>query len=308
MNKIKLWLRELRAPFFTASVVPVLVGTSLAFAVEGVFLWHLFILAVFAMVFLHAGANIANDYFDHTSGNDWVNKNVTPFSGGSQLIQQKLLSPREVITGSLLCLTIGIAIGLVIYWLTKSNFVLILGIIGAVGGYFYTAWPLRLSYRGAGEIVIAFLFGILPVYGSYHIQTGKIGIIPLMPGLLTAVLIFLIIFVNEFPDAPADTAVNKRTLVVMLGTKKAVRIFRLSIILAYLICLTAAIIYPWMRIAALLFMLTLPLALTAWQKINTYLLTPTDLTANKLIILWHLTAGLLISIGLTIKGLQHLFN
>ena len=78
--KIIIWLRELRAPFFTASIIPVLVGTALAYATAGIFQPLLFILALLAIVSLHAGANMANDYFDHLSRNDWINRNVTPFS------------------------------------------------------------------------------------------------------------------------------------------------------------------------------------------------------------------------------------
>ena len=59
-----------RPQFLTASVSPVLVGSSLGFAIAGTFNWPLFLLALFGMMALHAGANIANDYFDSLSGND----------------------------------------------------------------------------------------------------------------------------------------------------------------------------------------------------------------------------------------------
>ncbi len=130
------------------------------------------------MMALHAGANIANDYFDSLSGNDWANKNVTPFSGGRQFIQQNILSPKATLAASLFCLALGALLGLVILYLTHSWFILILGLIGLLGGFFYTAPPVKLGYRGVGEIAIAFLFGILPVYGSYYLQTGAIDIIP----------------------------------------------------------------------------------------------------------------------------------
>ena len=91
LSRLSIALRELRAPFFTASIIPVLVGTALAYAAKGIFNPLLFTLATITMIFLHAGANMANDYFDHLSGNDWGNRNPTPFSGGSQLIQQGLI-------------------------------------------------------------------------------------------------------------------------------------------------------------------------------------------------------------------------
>jgi 1,4-dihydroxy-2-naphthoate octaprenyltransferase len=157
-SKLLLWLLELRAPFFTASALPVIVGTAAAYSQTGYFNLILFILAVSATVALHAGANIANDYFDHISRNDWLNDNKTPFSGGSRLIQQNLLTAGEVIVGAWIALFIGAGIGLIIVILTKSFFVLLLGIIGLLGGYFYTATPFKLGYRTAGEITIGLLF------------------------------------------------------------------------------------------------------------------------------------------------------
>ena len=85
-SKAGIWVRQLRAPFFTASVVPVLVGSSLGFLAAGGFEVGLFLMALVAMVGLHAGANIANDYFDHKSGNDWANSNHNMFTGGSRLV------------------------------------------------------------------------------------------------------------------------------------------------------------------------------------------------------------------------------
>ena len=135
-SKLTLWLKELRAPFFTASALPVIVGTAIAYSQTAQFNVILFILALFATVALHAGANIANDYFDHISGNDWLNDNKTPFSGGSRLIQQNLLTPGEVIVGAWIALFIGASIGLIIVILTKSFFLLLLGIIGLLADIF----------------------------------------------------------------------------------------------------------------------------------------------------------------------------
>ena len=84
-----IWLGEVRAPFLVASAVPVIVGSAAGFTASGQFHWGFFIAALFGAMLLHAGANVANDYFDHASGNDEANHNLTPFSGGSRVIQQR---------------------------------------------------------------------------------------------------------------------------------------------------------------------------------------------------------------------------
>jgi 1,4-dihydroxy-2-naphthoate octaprenyltransferase len=242
-SKIILWLKELRVPFFIASALPVIVGTSVAFAHTGQFNLILFILAVFATVAIHAGANIANDYFDHISKNDWLNENKTPFSGGSRMIQNNLLTPKEILIGSWMFLAIGAVLGIAIVIMTKSLFVLSLGVIGILGGYFYTATPFKLGYRTAGEITIGLLFGILPVYGSYYIQTKNFTTTPLLPGVIVALLIFQIILANEFPDFPADRAANKKTLVVTLGIKNAASFYKAILIVLCIIAVIYSIAY-----------------------------------------------------------------
>ena len=219
-----------RPKFLVASAAPVLVGSALGFATTGTFSLYLFILALLAIMALHAGSNLANDYFDHTSRNDWVNQNPTPFSGGSRFIQQGILSPKIILLTALLALTAGAAIGILIVLLTRSVFILILGLIGLLGGFFYTAPPVRLGYCSVGEPAIALLFGLLPVYGSYYLQTKTIDIIPLLPAVIIGILIFLVILINEFPDVAADAAVNKRTLVVRFGIPVSVWIYRIALI------------------------------------------------------------------------------
>ena len=305
-SRLVIWLRELRVPFFTASIIPVLVGTALAYSAAGVFHPALFILAVLGMVALHAGANITNDYFDHTSGNDWLNKNVTPFSGGSQLIQQGLLSPKSVLIAAWIALSIGALIGVIIIVITKSVFILALGVAGILGGYFYTASPLRLGYKGIGELVIGLLFGVLPVYGSYYLQTGTIDLVPLVPGIIVAMLIFLVILVNEFPDAAADQAVNKRTLVVMFGDKSSVWIYRIVLIATFCIAATAMLIFRNMAILpGLLYLLTVPLAAIILKSLKKEILQKSNgRKSNRLTILLHLVGGFLLSVGFLVSGLM----
>jgi 1,4-dihydroxy-2-naphthoate octaprenyltransferase len=300
-----------RPKFLVASAAPVLVGSALGFATTGTFSSHLFILALLAIMALHSGANMANDYFDHISRNDWLNQNPTPFSGGSRFIQDGILSPKTILLLALLALTVGAAIGIVIVFLTRSIFILILGLIGLLGGFFYTAPPLRLGYRSIGEPVIAFLFGLLPVYGSYYLQTQAIDFIPhtvwltpLIPAIIVGVLIFLVILVNEFPDVAADAAVNKRTLVVRFGIPLSVWIYRIALAASYLIAALAMLIYRFFFFAGLLYLLTLPIAMVAIKAANKEdLLKPGRYRASQLTVLLHILGSLALTVGFIIFGL-----
>lgn len=309
VNFAKLFLAS-RPKFLTASASPVLVGSALGFAVAGTFDWPLFLFALFGVMVLHAGANIANDYFDHLSGNDWANKNVTPFSGGSRFIQKELLSPKSTLLASLFCFTLGAIAGVVILLMTQSIFILLIGIIGLLGAFFYTAPPVKLGYRGVGEIFIAFLFGILPVYGSYYLQAGTVDLIALPAACIVGLLIFLVILINEFPDLAADAAVNKKTLVVSFGVPVSVWIYRIAVAATFVIAVAGAVFYRLMLWPCILYLLFgLPLGIAAIGFANTKNLSTPGQTQHRacaITIILHLVGSLALSAGCLVWTFVHI--
>jgi 1,4-dihydroxy-2-naphthoate octaprenyltransferase len=293
-----------RPKFLVASVAPVLVGSCLGYATIGSFNWPLFILALLGIMAIHSGANMANDYFDHISGNDWANKNPTPFSGGSRYIQDGILTPKAILLTAISALAVGSAMGVAIIVLTKSKFILILGLIGLLGGFFYTAPPLKLGYRYIGEFIIALLFGVFPVYGSYYLQTGMIDTVPLLPALIVGILIFLVIFINEFPDLNADAAVNKRTLVVLFGVPVSIWIYRTALVASFIIA-AAMMIYRSLFFAGLLYLVTLPIAVRAVKFANREdLIKPGQYRANQVTVLLHAVGSLALAVGFIITALR----
>jgi 1,4-dihydroxy-2-naphthoate octaprenyltransferase len=302
-SRLKILFLSARPKFLTASVAPVLVGSAVGYAVTGTFQPHLFVLALLGIMALHSGANITNDYFDHLSGNDWVNKNPTPFSGGRRFIQQGILSAKATFIMAMICLAVGSAIGLLILYLTRSVFILILGIAGLLGGFFYTARPIQLGYRCFGEFVIAMLFGLFPVYGSYYLQAGRIDAKPLLPAVIVSILIFLVILINEFPDRPADAQVNKRTLVVWLGVPACVWIYRVSLSVTFavaVIMLTTSLMF----FAGLFYLLTLPLAVVTIRSANRQDLSkPGYFRASAKTVLMHTAGSLALAVGMLISAI-----
>ena len=303
-SKLIILFHASRPKFLVASVAPILVGSFLGYATVGSFNWLLFVLALLAIMAIHSGANMANDYFDHLSGNDWANKNPTPFSGGSRHIQQGTLSPKTVLLAALVALAVGSAMGVVIVILTESPFILILGLIGLLGGFFYTAPPVKLGYRYIGEFIIALLFGVFPVYGSYYLQTGTLDTVPLLPAFIVGILIFLVILINEFPDLKADAAVNKRTLVVHFGVPVSIWIYKTALAVSFLIA-AAMMIYSSMFFAGLLYLITLPIAVRAVKFANKDdLVKPGQYRASQITVLLHTIGSLALAIGFIVTALR----
>lgn len=298
LRRLKIWLKAIRAPFFTGTIIPVVLGSVLAWHNTSLFFWSKFWLTLIGAIFIHAGTNLANDYFDHISGCDEANPNPTPFSGGSRLIQQGLILPRKILFVSLASFILGATIGLYLNNISGKNVILILGIIGVFLGFFYTAKPLRIGYGSFGELAVAIGFGPLMVMGSYYVQAQTLPFSVFLISIPIGILIALVLFINEFPDYVADKSVGKRTLVVILGKKKAVILYQTLLVAAYLIVITL-IIFKLLPPISLIMFLSLPLALKAFRVSGSnfdkiYELLP----ANASTIILHSITGLLLSISL----------
>lgn len=263
MTNFKIWLKAIRIPFFTATLIPVTLGSIVAWHETSNFYWIKFFLALSGALFLHAGVNLANDYFDHLSGCDEKNPTPTPFSGGSRVIQQGLIIPRTVLFASLLFFTFGSAVGLYLNYVSFGNTVLILGIIGVFLGFFYTAGPLRIGYGTFGELTVGIVFGPLMVIGAYYVQAQELPFKIFLISVPAGILIALVLLINEFPDYLADKSVNKRTLVVALGKKKAIVLYQALLAAVYLF-VVLAVIFKFLPSISLIVFFSLPLALKAF--------------------------------------------
>lgn len=76
--RAKMAVRITRAQFLTAIAVPVMLGTAIAWQ-EGSFHGGYFALALLGALCIQVGLDMSNDYFDHLSGNDAINQELTPF-------------------------------------------------------------------------------------------------------------------------------------------------------------------------------------------------------------------------------------
>ncbi len=301
---MKKWLIAIRAPFFTASLAPVLVGVAVAFYEGYAVRWWYAVLTLVGVAALHGGTNLANDYFDHRSRNDWVNKTpITPFAGGSRVIQQGAISPRGIFIYALCCYAVGAIIGVYLWRMTPGNAVLYLGLIGAASGFLYTAAPVALGYRGVGELFIGVNFGPLAALGAYYVQAGRLSPAAALAGVPIGLLIAGVVYINEFPDYEADKEVRKRTLVVLLGLKKARYGYYAILALTYL-SVAAFVVFAGLPAWTLLILLTLPLAAKAAAVAARHYAEPYKLVpANGLTIIIHLATGILVALGMVLGRL-----
>jgi 1,4-dihydroxy-2-naphthoate octaprenyltransferase len=278
-------------------MVSVILGTVIAWTRNDLFNLPYFALAFLGGVCAHLGTNVANDYYDHKSGNDEVNREfVRPFSGGSRTIQQGLLTPREVLGGALLFFAIAVSIGVYLS-LMNGPIVLVLALVGLVSGFFYTAPPFNWASKGAGEALVGVNFGALMTLGSFYLQTQMLSLEPVVAAIPVSLLIAAVLFINEFPDYAADKAVGKRTLVVRLGRDKAVYGYAIIVFSAYASILLS-VLFGIMPAYTLLALMPLPLAVEAVRHASKFHSESLKLVpVNATTITLHLMTSLLVSVG-----------
>jgi 1,4-dihydroxy-2-naphthoate octaprenyltransferase len=252
-------LRATRLPFLTATLVPVLIGIAIA-ATHGYFNPLTALLTIVGGSLIQIGLNVANDVFDTTQGADEVNVTPTKYSGGSRVIQYGLVSLAQMKVVSSAAYLGGIAIGLVLLAISGSVALLVIGVVGVVVSLGYTAPPLRLVYRGLGEVAVALGFGPLMLVGAYVVQSrGELALEPIAASIPIGLLVALILYVNEIPDRRGDAKAAKRTLPVRLGPETVVRGYDAAVTAAY-VATVVGVVAGVLPLPALAILLTIPLA------------------------------------------------
>jgi 1,4-dihydroxy-2-naphthoate polyprenyltransferase len=218
-----------------ASVASMFLGACAA-AHDGPMAWGWLALTVLGVFFIEVAKNASGEVFDFDSGADLgvAPEDRSPFSGGKRVLVDGLLTRRQTVALAGVGYLLGSALGLVIA-LGREPRVLWLGVAGVACAWFYQAPPLKLSYRGLGEVAVAVSYGPLLTCGTYLVQCGTVTSEVVLLSMPLGMAIAAFLWVNEFPDCRADHAANKRTLVVRLGRRRASHAFGWLVAATYLV-------------------------------------------------------------------------
>lgn len=223
----RVWKQALRVPSFSATLAPIVVGSSYAWT-QGAFNPGLVVLMLVAAIACHAGANLANDYHDHRRGVDTAEN-----PGSSTVIQRGVLSAEAVRRGMIVAFAIAIGLGLVIVFLTGPA-ILYLALACLAVAVLYTGGPVPLGYVALGEVAVFLAMGLAIVVGSFLALTGSITPMVLVIALPNAFLITSLIHVNNLRDVDRDQPAGKRTVAMLLGHDRSVAAYVVLLAAAYL--------------------------------------------------------------------------
>jgi 1,4-dihydroxy-2-naphthoate octaprenyltransferase len=216
-----------------ASVASMLLAAAAA-AHDGAIALGWLALTVAGVFGVEVGKNASGELVDFDSGTDLAvaERDRTPFSGGKRVLVDSLLTRGQTKAVAAFAYALAIAAGLAIAFYREPR-VLWVGLAGLAGAFFYHAPPVKLSYRGLGEVAVALCYGPLIASGTYLVQRGTVSREVAWLSAALGLLIASFLWINEFPDYEADRGAGKRTLVVRLGRRPASRVFALIVASAY---------------------------------------------------------------------------
>lgn len=254
-NRIKIYLRATRPFSFTASIIPVLIATAIAFSNENLTIsWALFPVVLFGAVLFHIGANMVSDYYDYKFGVDTEHT-----YGGSGVLVEKLLEPRQVLLGGLLAFALGFLLGLILVFV-RGYEVLLMGLGGLICGLFYTVTRKGWKYIALGDLAVFIAFGPLLVIGSHFSLTGTYDWNTFLISLPIGLLVVAILHANNTRDIFNDSLVKIKTVPILIGLKGSQVGYYILIFGAY-ITTVLLIAFKLIHPISLVVFLSIPLAI-----------------------------------------------
>ena len=264
MNKSKLkeFFMCTRPHSYPASIAPVLFGATYALGYEIKFSILKFILFLLACLLIQAATNLFNEYYDYKHGLDKIDS-----EGISGSIVKGNLSPREVMIGALVLYALAFILGLILTFMT-SLYVLLVGLVCMLAGYFYTGGKYPIAYSPFGEVVSGFFMGTIIISLSFYFQTGYVNTDIIVVSLPLFIMIGAILLANNIRDLDNDKESGRRTYAILVGRNNAIKTMAISFIVVYLLNILF-IVTKYASWWNLLVFVTIPLAIKIIKGFST---------------------------------------
>lgn len=239
-SPLKAWLLATRPKTLTGAMIPVILGSALAYHDGAIKPW-LVLCCVFFAGFMQIAANMINDLYDYQKGTDREDR-----LGPERACAQGWITPEAMRKGIVVVVGLASLAGLAALWLCWNELpyygveLLLTGIACIVFSFLYTY---GLSYLGLGDVLVLLFFGLVPVCGTYYIQAHQITMPAMLLGTISGISIDALLVINNYRDRDQDRISGKRTIIVLGGEKFGRYLYlsigliaaALSILLGYLI-------------------------------------------------------------------------
>ncbi len=289
MATLSQWVAGSRPRTLPAAVAPVAVGTGLAINADSLQTGRA-VLALVVALALQVGVNFANDYSDGIRGTD--NKRIGPV----RLVGQDLARPPVVRLAAFSAFGVACIAGLALVVATQAWWLLLVGVACVAAAWLYTGGPHPYGYHGLGEIFVLVFFGIVPVVGTFYVQSGTITLAAVIASVGVGALACAVLVTNNLRDLPSDQLVGKYTLAVRLGDKRTRGLYVACIIAAALSTIIVSAIVSWLVLFALVLLIIAPIRLILGGATGPELI-PALKQTGLLVLLYGLGLGFLLAVS-----------
>jgi 1,4-dihydroxy-2-naphthoate octaprenyltransferase len=233
------WIAGARPQTLVLAIVPVALGTAAAAQVMTHWYdhWVRALLALAVASFLQIGVNYANDYSDGVRGTD------RDRVGPQRLVGSGRAKPRTVRNVAFVFFGLAAVAGAVLVWRTEQWWLLAVGALALLAGWFYTGGRRPYGYLGLGEVAVFLFFGIVPTAGTMFVQVLEVNVEAWLAGAAAGALACAVLVANNARDREKDKLHGKRTLAVLLGDTGTRVLFIVLILVPFGILAFFAIFY-----------------------------------------------------------------
>jgi 1,4-dihydroxy-2-naphthoate octaprenyltransferase len=268
MASVKSWIKAARLRTLPLAMSGILMGAALSYF-DGGFQVKVTVLAIVTALFIQIFSNFANDYGDSQKGTDNQHR-----VGPQRTVQSGEISPTQMKSGMIVLIVLSLITGI---WLvaegTKgldlTTFLLFLtfGIVALIAAYRYTAGSNPYGYAGLGDVAVFLFFGILPVLGTYFLNTHQINPEIFLPAISIGLFSTGVLNLNNMRDIENDRNSGKKTMVVRMGSDRS-KLYHTSLIAIGWLTAVLFIAFRFQSAYQALFLLTLPLFIRDLVMIN----------------------------------------
>jgi len=209
-----------------ASVAPVLIGTASAWR-DNVFALLPFVIVLFTALAIQIGVNFANDLADAARGADTETR-----IGPQRAVASGVISPHEMKRGIMIAFGVAGLGGIYLVWYAGWP-IFVIGVVSILAALGYTNGPIPYGYFGLGELFVFIFFGLVATAATRYVFSDSVPAAVWAGGVVMGFLASAILEANNIRDIDTDRIANKRTLAVMLGRRRARRLFAATIIAAF---------------------------------------------------------------------------
>lgn len=209
--KLSPWVMAARPQTLILSMTPIMVGTALAWAVEGKINWLAGAVALGASICIQLGTNLHNDAADSIRGGDGPDRIGPPRATGSGL-----LKGRNVRFAAVSCFALAAVMGT--YLIAVGGWpIFLLGVLSISSGWAYTGGPFPIAYTPLSEFFVVAFFGVGAVSGTYWLNVVGVNLAVIATGFAVGSLTAAVLLVNNHRDAESDARVGRKTLAIIAG-------------------------------------------------------------------------------------------